>query len=170
LYRIIGIDCAVQEKNIGLARGEWDGKELRIQEILTQSTRNLLIETLTNWCDGDTPTLLALDAPLGWPVTLGQYLVPHQAGDSLLVEPNFLFRRETDRIVKDQIGKQSLDVGADRIARTAHAALDLIQSLRKCLKKSIPLAFNPPQMNEIGVMEVYLAATLKLYGLQRPGY
>ncbi len=123
-----------------------------------------------SWCTGDCPTLLALDAPLGWPAALGQYLVQHQAGDPLPIDPNLLFRRETDRVIRQEAGKQSLDVGADRIARTALAALDLLQSLRNSLKKPIALLFEPPKYNEIGAIEVYPAATLKLYGLQRIGY
>ena len=43
-------------------------------------------------------------------------------------------------VVRDRIGKQSLDVGADRIARTAHAALQLLHELRGRLGKPIPLA------------------------------
>ncbi|MBN2092029.1 DUF429 domain-containing protein [candidate division KSB1 bacterium] len=160
----------MQEKNIGLAFGEWNGEVIRILEILTRPERENLIETLVSWCTGDCPTLLALDAPLGWPAALGQYLAQHQAGDPLAIDPNLLFRRETDRVIRQEAGKQSLDVGADRIARTALAALDLIQSLRISLKKPIALLFEPPQCNEIGAIEVYPAATLKLYGLQRIGY
>jgi len=138
--------------------------------ILIQPNREKLIETLVSWCTGDCPTLLALDAPLGWPAALGQYLVQHQAGSPLPIDPNLLFRRETDRVIRQEAGKQSLDVGADRIARTALAALDLLQSLRISLKKPITLLFEPPKCNEIGAIEVYPAATLKLYGLQRIGY
>lgn len=160
----------MQEKNIGLAYGVWNGNVIRVLEIVTRPERERLIKTLVSWCVGDCPTLLALDAPLGWPAALGPYLVQHQAGAPLSIDPNLLFRRETDRVIRQEAGKQSLDVGAVRIARTALAALDLIQSLRINLNKPINLLFEPPKCNEIGVIEVYPAATLKLYGLQRVGY
>jgi hypothetical protein len=52
---------------------------------------------------------------------MGRCLTNHRAGQSIEVSPNEFLRRETDRSIHRRLGKRLLDVGADRIARTAHA-------------------------------------------------
>jgi hypothetical protein len=71
-----------------------------------------------------------------------------------------MFRRQTDRFIKARTGKQPLDVGADRIARTAFAALALLNRLRSSLKDEIPLAWDHRNRPHWSVIEVYPAATL----------
>ncbi len=93
--------------------------------------------------NGGSARPLALDAPLGWPAVLGETLGPHIAGESLDGTPNELFRRQTDHFIKAVIGRQPLDVGADRIARTAHAALGLLEQLRQLTGQPVPLAWTP---------------------------
>lgn len=80
-----------------------------------------------------------------------------------------LFRRETDRDVKRRLGKQSLDVGADRIARTAVSALRLLSRVRERLGAPIPLAWSP-QFAGLAAIEVYPAATLRAHGLSDRAY
>jgi hypothetical protein len=84
--------------------------------------------------------------------------------------PNEMFRRETDRFVQRTVGKTPLDVGADRIARTAHAALGMLDKLRRETRKEIPLAWNPELVSEIEAIEVYPAATLSAHGFRSTGY
>ena len=84
-------------------------------------------------------------------------------------ESNTLCRWDTDRVVCDRIGKQSLDVGADRIARTAHAALQLLHQLRSRLGQPIPLAWFTP-ISGMHAIEVYPAATLAAHGIDARGY
>lgn len=167
---IIGVDCATQPKNVGLARGVFNGKRLIVGQVCVNRP---LVETISGWLPTDgTKTVLALDAPLGWPLALGKALVQHQAGAKLAREPNALFRRETDRFIKEMVGKQSLDVGADRIARTAHAALKLLTNLSNALQQPVPLAWTPSNLPSYSALEVYPAATLKvLFGAERvPSY
>jgi hypothetical protein len=116
------------------------------------------------------PTLLALDAPLGWPVGMGRVLGGHEAGAPIRLEANSLFRRWTDRAVREATGKRPLDVGAERIARTAHAALGLLQALRERTGEAIPLAWEPRLGAGISAIEVYPAGTLAAYGVDARGY
>ncbi|MEM7114784.1 MAG: DUF429 domain-containing protein [Chloroflexota bacterium] len=163
---IIGVDCATQPKNVGLARGIYTNATLRVDKIAVNQP---LVETIATWLPtDDSRTLLALDAPLGWPLALSTALATHQAGERLTDAPNQLFRRETDRFVKTVVGKQSLDVGADRIARTAHATLTLLAALSQELERLIPLAWEPTALASLSAIEVYPAATLKvLFGDER---
>jgi predicted nuclease with RNAse H fold len=86
------------------------------------------------------------------------------------VPPNEMFRRWTDYVVKKEIKRQPLDVGADRIARTALAALRLLQELRVSTGSSIPLAWNQALKEAVSAIEVYPAATLSAYGIVAQGY
>lgn len=107
--------------------------------------------------------LFALDAPLGWPQALGAELRDHQAGGRLNSCADRLFRRDTDSFIKCRVGKQPLDVGADRIARTAVSAL--------CTLKDIgaALAWEPAGRGRRAI-EVYPAATLVACGVKVSPY
>jgi len=120
--------------------------------------------------DVNAPVLLALDAPLGWPAAMSASLPKHHAGDSLEVDANALFRRETDRFIARTFRKTPLDVGADRIARTAHWAVGFLGRLRKRLGREIPLAWSPSPGEPVSAIEVYPAATLLAHGAQLSGY
>ena len=161
MKHIIGIDCAVDDANIGLALGTFDGECLQVSEAC--SGKAGAISTLKRWVVDakDAPVLLAIDSPLGWPELLGASLVDHRAGQPLPNNPNLLFRRRTDAEIRDRIGRQSPDVGADRIARTAHRALQMLAELAVELGlREIPLAWEPSLQPGVRAIEVYPAATL----------
>ena len=168
---IIGIDCAAQDRNVGLALGHFDANECHVSNVTLGSIENSVLETITGWITDNQPTLIAFDAPLGWPTDLGKSLHLHKAGAHISAEPEMLFNRLTDKIVRNQIGKKPLDVGADRIARTAHSALKLLNQLRAQTDESIPLLTTAPTMNsKVCAIEVYPAATLIAKGFMFPGY
>ena len=102
--------------------------------------------------------------PLEVAVMSAKVLQRHWAGTALGVDSNALFRRETDRFIRDKLGKQSFDVGADRIAWTAHSALTLLSALRERLHAPIPLAWSP-RICGLCAIEVYPAATLKAHAI-----
>lgn len=167
---IVGIDCATQDKKVGLALGYFDGGETYIEQVTVGSMETPVSETAAGWVTRGSSTLIALDAPLGWPTSLGQALRAHEAGEPIQVEPDEMFRRMTDRVIRREVGKQSLDVGADRIARTAHAALTLLQELRRLTGKAIPLAWKSLKAPFTCAIEVYPAATLTVCGIKASGY
>ncbi|MAU01116.1 MAG: hypothetical protein CL608_28570 [Anaerolineaceae bacterium] len=162
MITIIGIDCATQPQKTGLAVGTWNGTAVSLHTLTLGQKKQSLAQTIANWLPAHTPTLLAIDAPLGWPADLGHQLANHNAGDPLPVPPNTLFRRETDRRIWQRTGKLPLDVGADRIARTAHAALTLLADLRQITQEPIPLAWQPQPAQNLSAIEVYPAGTLKM--------
>lgn len=118
------------------------------------------------------PVLLCIDAPLGWPLDLGRSLVSHRAGDGIEIDANTLFRRETDRDVRRRCGKTPLDVGADRIARTALRAVQLLQALRVRTGLTIDLPLTLEGINAPGVhaLETYPAGYLAARGINARGY
>lgn len=168
--KVIGMDCATEAKKVGLAMGAHRDRSISLLETKFGSDGYSISEIIKSWIQKDDKVILAIDAPLGWPEDLGNSLCHHLAGQALAVEPNLMFRRETDRFIKKTLGKQSLDVGADRIARTAYAALKILGELQLSIKNKIELAWNPEKLNQVSVIEVYPAATLQCYGIQSVGY
>ena len=81
-----------------------------------------------------------------------------------------MFRRDTDRFVQERFGQRPLDVGADRIARTAHAALTLLDRVRDATRQPIPLLWDSTRPFGVGAIEVYPAATLRARGIRFKGY
>jgi hypothetical protein len=116
-----------------------------------------------------TPTLLALDAPLGWPAALTGGLHGHAAGARLggSAPDDQFFRRLTDERVRDHLGRSPLEVGANFIARTAFAALELLHALRQT-GVATDLLWAPGSVS--GAIEVYPAATLHGHGAAREVY
>lgn len=91
--KLIGIDCAVQSQNTGIAVGSLiDG---RLSVVHAGAGSSAVIESVVRELDGGAVALLALDAPLGWPVGLGHELCAHRAGQPMFTVPNQLFRRDT---------------------------------------------------------------------------
>lgn len=167
---VVGVDVASDPKNTGIAWGRFDHSGMRVTHTEMGVAAVPLAAHLAAGIGETRRVLLALDAPLGWPMPLTEALHTHVAGEPLPAVPaNHLFRRYTDRFIKEKLGKQPLDVGADRIARTAYTALTLLADLRRHLNRRIALAWTPAWRG-IGAIEVYPAATLRAHGIHAPGY
>lgn len=167
---IVGIDCATVSEKVGLAIGRMSRQGVEITNISSGAKGQSVGGMVSQWIMGESHVLLAIDAPLGWPADFGESLNTHIAGGKLSVEPNLLFRRETDRFIKRTIGKQPLDVGADRIARTALAAIEILETVRRETHSPVPLAWQSTYSDKIAAIEVYPAALLTAFGLPSSGY
>ncbi len=167
-HALVGIDCATEARNVGLALATWNESGIVLREVACLRSWGAITETVASWC---TPgTLLALDAPLGWPTPMGEALASHMAGAPIEAPTNALFRRATDDFVARHVGKRPLDVGADRIARTAHRALAFLGELRAHTSLDVPLAWQPGPLKVASAIEVYPAATLVARGWLSAGY
>jgi len=169
--QIIGIDCSTDPKGMGFARGYVLGGGCSMTSAVSGKNHTVNIALVAGWLAEGPPALICMDAPLGWPAPLGPSLEAHTAGARVPTAPNQMFRRETDREVKRRLNKQSLDVGADRIARTAHSALEFLDELRTVSGAELPIAWSqggPPTAHS--VIEVYPAATLIAHGFTASGY
>ena len=85
-------------------------------------------------------------------------------------DPHTLFNRSTDRFLFKELRQRPFDVGADRTARTAFAALAMLQEVRDAAGLAIPLAWSADPEEPSAAIEVYPAATLKAHGLRVAGY
>jgi hypothetical protein len=167
MITLIGIDCATRSEKVGLARARWNpgGAPLEGLEFHAAASNANIPAAVKRWIAPTGLTLLALDAPLGWPAAFGHSLAAHQAGQPLEVENETFFRRQTDLEVA--VLHRPMDVTADRIARTAYWALDL---LGRVTAFPIPLAWDPYHLPPLSAIEVYPAATLLRMKLLVPGY
>ncbi len=170
--RLVGIDCATQATQVGLAFGMVRARQLFVERVSSHKTWDAIDDEVARYIAEapDGASLLALDAPLGWPSRMGDALHAHRAGVDFDAEANAIFRRRTDDVVADALGKRPLDVGAERIARTAHSALAFLGRLRRRHGTAIPLAWTQGSLEETSAIEVYPAATLAGRGLRSSGY
>lgn len=81
-----------------------------------------------------------------------------------------MFRRRTDDAVHRHTGQRGLDVGADKIARTAHSALELLDDVGSARGADIPLAWDPAFSAPAAAIEVYPAASLAAHGIPNRNY
>jgi len=168
-WDIVGIDCATEEARTGLAHGVVDdGGRLTVERVTLGTAGESAAGTVSAWIAGSERFVIALDAPLGWPAALSDALREHRAGEPIGDAAQVLFRRQTDRFVHKRLGRLPLEVGADRIARTAHAALRLLERIRALSGRPIGMAWEPGEAS--GAIEVYPAATLRTRGLTGRGY
>ena len=70
--RVIGLDCATDESNIGVALGAYEPGSFLVSEVAICSPARSAASVVSAWLDGVQDALLAIDAPLGWPATLGR--------------------------------------------------------------------------------------------------
>jgi hypothetical protein len=167
---IVGVDCATVSDKVGLSLVVINSAGKRLVDVSVGDSLRSPAEQIANWIPTQGNALIALDAPLGWPIDLGRQLSTHSAGSPIDASPEVLFRRETDRYVEQVGGKRPLEVGADRIARTAVAALALLAELGDRLREPIPLAWSHIEFAPVSAIEVYPAATLRARSLRSEGY
>ena len=172
---IIGIDCATKLEKVGVAIADVSGKEWEnvcIKELFTGDKEGKpanhewtpLAKYLADQIKGVDKVLFALDAPLGWPHKMRTALKCHKAGAPPCIDADHMFRRETDIFVQEHLNKTPFEVGASWLARTAHAALSLLQAIGNQLEpdRNIPLAWDPCRpLTEPSVIEVYPALALR---------
>lgn len=168
---LIGVDCAADPANVGLALGSYRAGAVTLRALQAGSRQRPPAAIVAGWLAAGAPALLALDAPLGWPQPMAA-LAGHMAGDPPADDrdANRFFRRAADRFIRARLGQQPLDVGADRIARAAFAALWLLADLREHTGAALPLAWRPDEPAAIRAIEVYPAATLRARQMPHRGY
>ncbi len=164
MIALLGIDCATNPKKTGLALGEMRSEIVRILRCATGTRDEAPAMIAVKWLADYDEALIALDAPLGWPQRMGAQLSAHRAGLPIQTGADQLFRRATDMEIKRRLKKQPLEVGANLIARTAVAALSMLDEIRRETKRSIPLAWASKEEEPWRAIEVYPAATRIAHG------
>lgn len=169
---VVGLDAAAQLDKCGYAIGSKTDSAILIEEaglLAGKKAKTRSIIELAERIRTSPRTLVAIDAPLGWPQAMSDALLEHRAGERIPTPRDCLFRRLTDVDVRERTGKIPLEVGAEKLAHAAHHALDLLGELRKKSDCAIPLAWSPDDGPHMAI-EVYPGGTLAGYGLPSTGY
>jgi hypothetical protein len=164
--QIIGIDCAHGFERTGLARGRLAEGAAMVEQLRIGHSIDETVETVALWiaAAAGSPSLLALDAPLGWPAALGHGLSRHRAGEALGIGPHLLFARETDRFLESRLGARLAEGELGGPGRTAHVALGFLRRLHERLACPISLAWVPDRLDPLSAIEVLPLATFLSYG------
>ncbi len=163
--KIVGIDFSTDPKKCGIAFGEVKDQVCTLKEAFCLNDEELIVKKIQEFIKSNS-ALIAIDAPLGWPASMGKILCDHTAGEKISTEADKLFSRITDRFVRKKTGKKPLDVGADKIARTAHGALNFIHEIYH----NISLAGKPGYFDDkTYAIEVYPAVTLIQHKILKVG-
>jgi predicted RNase H-like nuclease len=168
---IVGLDAAAQPKNFGCVVCRRDGRAWMLAQGDCLDSVENVAAIAHEFLATSTRALLAIDAPLGWPLSMGNELSHHHAGDRIATSANDMFRRNTDNAIRSRLdGIYPLDIGADRIARASWSALNVLGKFRDECSEEIPLARNHEFSDRIAAIEVYPAATLVAHGAARENY
>jgi predicted nuclease with RNAse H fold len=157
--RIIGLDWATKDPRRGIAIVDVDGNACEVALVRQCSTCEKALDLVLKAMEFDGSILIAIDAPLGWPVPLIEGLAGHFAGNGVAFSMEEMFSRATDRFVRQMTKKLPLEVGANLIARVAHSAVSFLGDLRVASGCEIALVWDPEEMPRCGVIEVYPAVT-----------
>lgn len=172
---LIGLDAASQRDKFGFAIATYRAPLVQIEEagcLAQGKPKGDQLSRIASVIGAGLEygrVLIAIDAPLGWPRSLGQVVDSHRAGEATGMGKNEMFGRRTDQLVKAQGKPHPLEVGADKIARATHEALTVLSLLRQESGLALPLVWSAG-FNGAGVIEVYPAASLRAHGLAFTGY
>lgn len=170
--RLVGLDAASQRSKFGYALGRFDPDTTRVvveHAGLLGDADDPLLNHIAPFIRGGECVLLAIDAPLGWPDGLRQFLGDHIAAmpPPVSLRKDDCFRRHTDVVVRRV--KLPLEVAADRIARAAFEALRVLHELRVATELRLQLVWSPTFEGAASI-EVYPGATLAALGLSNAQY
>ncbi len=160
-----GVDLATEPARTALALVAWDGGSARVSGLALGVDDDAIVVAAKG------ASKLGVDCPLGWPDEFVSFVARHQDGGPPPLGPapdgspwwRRLAYRETDRAVVQAIGLHPLSVSTDRIGLTAMRAAGLLARL----------ADGSEVVDRSGrglVVEVYPAASLRVWGLPSRGY
>jgi len=170
MTRVIGIDCATERERIGVAVADVGGEEIILWEVLRSSRVPSIPSYIAQRAQGARRVLLSLDAPLGWPLSLGTALQNHKAGEPIELVPDHFFSRQTDRDIRARMARLPPGVRTSPIGRTTHSALELLEAARRKMGQAVPLAWASDFPERAAAIEVHPTATLLAHGYQAEDY
>jgi predicted nuclease with RNAse H fold len=162
--RTVGVDLSAEPAGTAVATLEWADGAAVVTELAERADDATVIEAV------ERADKAGIDCPFGWPLPFVEFVSGHRdghvSGHPTLEGRDWrrvLANRTTDEIVREQTGLIPLSVAADRIG---HAAF-------RCAWLLSQLAGRGVDVHRAGtgrVVEVYPAASLKVWGLGHRGY
>ncbi|MGJ9371642.1 DUF429 domain-containing protein [Nesterenkonia sp. CF4.4] len=162
--RTAGVDLAAENKGTALAIIEWTEQRARLEQL----TLNVDDVQITDAAAA--VAKIGIDCAFGWPDEFVAFVADHSdlarphAPDGRMEWRRTLAYRETDRRVREKIGRWPLSVSTDRIGLTAMRCAGLLGRLT-----ASGLLVDRSGRDGV-VVEVYPGATLRLWEWEVRGY
>lgn len=159
-----GVDLAAEPKGTALAVIEWSTNHARLVDLQLGVTDGVIVEI------ADQVDKIGIDCAFGWPVEFVEFVARHSDLES--TQPDIdggmdwrrrLAFRDTDRFVRERTKRWPLSVSTDRLGLTAMRCAGLLARIHA---SGVPV----DRAGFGTVVEVYPAATLRLWGFDTAGY
>lgn len=160
----VGVDLAAEPAGTALAAVEWTAGRAELVDLRVGVDDDAVLAALAG------ADKAGIDCPLGWPAAFVEFVRAHHEGH--VVAPSDvagkawrrrLAYRVTDEMTRRVVGRLPLSVAADLIGHTAMRAAALLAVLAG--------RGRPVDRSGTGVVvEVYPAASLRIWGLPERGY
>lgn len=160
----IGVDLAAEPKSTAVAGIDWADGRAKLVSLVLGATDDHIV-TASSSADK-----IGIDCALGWPEKFVDFVVNHRASKHEVSQEfgamdwrKDLSYRETDRRVREVTGRWPLSVSTDRLGVTALRCAGLVERLGAAGVVIDRAGFG-------GVVEVYPAGSLKIWGFDIAGY
>jgi Protein of unknown function (DUF429) len=105
--RLIGVDWSTEESNRGVAVVDYAQGATSLIDLSPCTSRQTALRLIADAMSTTSgSSVVAIDAPLGWPAGLAAALANHSAGEGLELGADEMFSRETDRFVQRTLNKR----------------------------------------------------------------
>lgn len=162
--RTAGVDLAAENKGTALAVIEWTDREARLEQLTLDVDDDRITEAAAGVAK------IGIDCAFGWPDEFVAFVADHSdlsrahTPDGRMEWRRTLAYRETDRQVRETLGRWPLSVSTDRIGLTAMRCAGLLGRLT-----ASGLLVDRSGRDGV-VVEVYPGATLRLWEWEIRGY
>ncbi|RIQ20264.1 DUF429 domain-containing protein [Jiangella rhizosphaerae] len=162
--RTVGVDLSAEPAGTAVATVEWAGGAAVVTGLVERAADDAVIEAVVG------AEKSGIDCPFGWPLPFVEFVSGHRdghvSGHPTLTGRDWrreLANRATDEVVRRETGLIPLSVAADRIG---HAAFRCAWLLAQLSRRGLDVH----RAGSGAVVEVYPAASLKVWGLPHRGY
>ena len=159
-----GIDLAARPKRTALVTMGWARTRAVIQDVICPADDDVILGAIEH------AAKTGIDCPFGWPDAFVEFVIAHRADHVAIPQDSrgddwrrALTMRRTDVFVQNTLHAAPLSVSADKIAHVALRCAVLLARLDAAGRRVDRSGAGP-------VVEVYPAASLRSWGLYRPGY
>lgn len=161
---IAGLDLSAEPKGTALSILEVSNAGVKLQSLELGLRDSQIVAASTG------VEKLGIDCALGWPIAFVDFLQHHAAAatnksafEGSIELRRTLAYRETDRMVREATGRWPLSVSTDRLGMAAIRCAGLLSALGAT-------GANVSRAGEGLVVEVYPAASMRIWQLENAGY
>lgn len=159
----VGVDLAAQPAGTALAAIEWQDGAARLVELEVGIVDSRIVELSRG------AACVGIDVPFGWPIEFAQFIAAHRkrevaprdfSGKEWRQRIRF---RDTDRYVRERIGKWPLSVATDLLSLAAMHGAELLEAFEDA-------GVAVDRAGRGVLVEVYPAASLRIWRIDTAGY